>query len=215
MKFCVLWFFVNFCGPIVVRDSSIHPLYPHFHTICSFSANCRINLSLGEGVNVAVGVYATAVVARKPGSIKLYRETNEPVRSKTRMFHTQTGSLLLPSEIKKSLVSGNTFYSAPVILFRNLLCFLICVSVFLLQTYGNRQIVMEKDEVDSIKKFEDPGLYLIGFKPMEKLELQHHIRPAAFIYPEEGEVKGSTCLSVCFKLIIRLLTQEGNNTSKY
>lgn len=127
-------------------------------------ALARLNLCLGEGINVAVGIYATAVAARKPGSIKLYRETNEPVRSKTRTFHTQTGSLLLPSEIKKA------------------------------QYYGGKEIVMERDEVDAIKKFDDPGLFLIGFKPMEKLKLHHHIRPAVFLYPEEDEVKGSSCL---------------------
>lgn len=61
---------------------------------------------------------------------------------------------------------------------------------------------MERDEVDSIKKFEDPGLYLIGFKPMEKLKRHHHIRPAVFLYPEEDEVKGSTvCLSVSEKIL--------------
>ncbi|XP_043958659.1 X-ray repair cross-complementing protein 6 [Gambusia affinis] len=127
-------------------------------------ALARLSLTLGEGLNVAVGVYATAVTARKPASVRLYRETNEPVRSKTRTFHTQTGSLLLPSEIKKA------------------------------QVYGRKQIVMEKDEVDAIKKFHDPGLFLIGFKPMEKLKLHHHIRPSVFIYPEENEVKGSACL---------------------
>ncbi|XP_036938201.1 X-ray repair cross-complementing protein 6 [Acanthopagrus latus] len=124
----------------------------------------RLNLCLGEGLNVAVGIYSTAVSARKPSACRLYRETNEPVHSKTRTFHTQTGSLLLPSEIKKA------------------------------QTFGKRQIVMERDEVDAIRKFEDPGLFLIGFKPMEKLKIHHHIRPAVFLYPEEGEVKGSACL---------------------
>lgn len=66
-----------------------------------------------------------------------------------------------------------------------------------LQIYGRKKIVMERDEVDAIKKFDDPGLVLIGFKPMEKLKLHHHIRPAVFLYPEEGEVKGAVCLSVC------------------
>ncbi|KAK9530696.1 hypothetical protein VZT92_012184 [Zoarces viviparus] len=127
-------------------------------------ANARLILSLGEGINVAVGIYSTAVAARKPAAIRLYRETNEPVRSKTRTFHTQTGSLLLPSDIKKS------------------------------QVYGKKQIVMEKDEVDAIKKFEDPGMFLIGFKPMERLKRHHHICPAVFLYPEEDEVKGSACL---------------------
>ncbi|XP_053197268.1 X-ray repair cross-complementing protein 6 [Scomber japonicus] len=127
-------------------------------------AMARLNLCLGEGMNIAVGMYASAVTARKPAPIRLYRETNEPVRSKTRTFHTQTGSLLLPSDIKKA------------------------------QTYGKKQIVLERDEVDAIKKFEDPGFFLIGFKPMEKLKLHHHIRPAVFLYPEEDEVKGSACL---------------------
>ncbi|KAM6897682.1 X-ray repair cross-complementing protein 6 [Xenentodon cancila] len=127
-------------------------------------ALARLSLCLGEGLNIAVGLYATAVSARKPPPVRLYRETNEPVRSKTRTFHTQTGSLLLPSEIKKA------------------------------QVYGGKQIVMERDEVDAIKKFDDPGLFLIGFKPMEKLKLHHHIRCAIFIYPEEDEVKGSACL---------------------
>ncbi|XP_076025827.1 X-ray repair cross-complementing protein 6 [Genypterus blacodes] len=127
-------------------------------------ATSRISLCLGEGMNVAVGIYSTAVTARKPTAVRLYRESNEPVRSKTRTFHTQTGSLLLPSEIKKALV------------------------------YGKKQIVMEKDEVDAIKKFDDPGMFLIGFKPMEKLKLHHHMRPSVFIYPEEEQVKGSACV---------------------
>lgn len=49
---------------------------------------------------------------------------------------------------------------------------------------------MEEDEVNSIKKFEDPGMILIGFKPMEKLKIHHHVRQSCFLYPEEGEVKG-------------------------
>ncbi|KAM4524028.1 X-ray repair cross-complementing protein 6 isoform 1-T3 [Odontesthes bonariensis] len=138
-------------------------------------ALARLSLCLGEGLNVAVGIYAPAVSVRKPSAIRLYRETNEPVRSKTRTFHTQTGSLLLPSEIKKS------------------------------QVYSRRQIVMERDEVDAIKKFDDPGLFLIGFKPMEKLKLHHHIRSAVFLYPEENDVKGSACL---FSALLKKCTEK-------
>lgn len=59
-----------------------------------------------------------------------------------------------------------------------------------MKVYGKKQIVMEKDEVDEIKKFDDPGLVLIGFKPMERLKLHHHLRPALFIYPEEEQITG-------------------------
>ncbi|XP_010893805.2 X-ray repair cross-complementing protein 6 [Esox lucius] len=124
----------------------------------------RLNLCLGEGMNVAVGVYITALQARKPNPIKLFKDNNEPVRTKTRLYHTQTGSLLLPSDTKRA------------------------------QVYASKQIVMEKDEVDVIKKFSDPGLELIGFKPMERLKLHHHLRSPVFIYPEEEMVTGSACM---------------------
>ncbi|XP_007259146.1 X-ray repair cross-complementing protein 6 [Astyanax mexicanus] len=127
-------------------------------------AQSRLTLSLGDGMNVAVGVYVLARTATKPPAVRLYRETNEPVRTKTRLFHTQNGSLLLPSDTKRA------------------------------QVYGNKQIVMEKDEVDEIKKFDDPGMVLIGFKPMDRLKRHHHIRPALFIYPEEDQVTGSSCV---------------------
>lgn len=57
-------------------------------------------------MNVAVGIYVLARTARKPSAVKLYRDTNEPVRTKTRLFHAQNGSLLLPSDTKKAQVTA-------------------------------------------------------------------------------------------------------------
>ncbi|XP_051524141.1 X-ray repair cross-complementing protein 5-like [Myxocyprinus asiaticus] len=127
-------------------------------------AQSRLTFSLGEGVNLAVGVYVLSRTATKPSAVRLSRDNNEPVRSKTRIFHTHSGSLLLPSDTKRA------------------------------QVYGNKQIVMVKDEVDEIKKFDDPGLVLMGFKPMDRLKLHHHLRPALFIYPEEEQISGSSCM---------------------
>ncbi|XP_036390569.1 X-ray repair cross-complementing protein 6 [Megalops cyprinoides] len=127
-------------------------------------AQSRLTLSLGDGMNVAVGLYVMARTATKPPPIRLYRDTNEPVRTKTRLYHTDTGSLLLPSDTKRS------------------------------QVYGNRQIVLEKDEMDELKKFDSPGLVLVGFKSMERLKLHHHIRPSLFVFPEEDQVTGSSCV---------------------
>lgn len=62
--------------------------------------------------------------------------------------------------------------------------------LYFIKVYGNKQIVMEKDEVDELKKFENTGLVLIGFKPMDRLKLHHHIWPALFIYPEEDQITG-------------------------
>uniref|UniRef100_A0A8B9HZH1 DNA helicase n=1 Tax=Astyanax mexicanus TaxID=7994 RepID=A0A8B9HZH1_ASTMX len=137
-------------------------------------AQSRLTLSLGDGMNVAVGVYVLARTATKPPAVRLYRETNEPVRTKTRLFHTQNGSLLLPSDTKRA------------------------------QVYGNKQIVMEKDEVDEIKKFDDPGMVLIGFKPMDRLKRHHHIRPALFIYPEEDQV--TEHIFICHQALTVIVT---------
>ncbi|KFM02204.1 X-ray repair cross-complementing protein 5, partial [Aptenodytes forsteri] len=124
----------------------------------------RLNLYLSKDLSLSVGVYNLVQKAYKPYPVKLYRETNEPVKTKTRMFNGKTGSLLLPSDTKRA------------------------------QTYGNRQIVLEKEETEELKRFDSPGLFLIGFKPLSMLKQHHHIKPAQFIYPEESLVSGSTTL---------------------
>ncbi|XP_069052961.1 X-ray repair cross-complementing protein 6 isoform X1 [Lepisosteus oculatus] len=139
-------------------------------------AQARIPLSLGEGVSLAVGVYVLARTATKPPAVRLYRDTNEPVRTKTRLYHAHTGSLLLPSDTKRS------------------------------QTYRDRQIVLENEEVAELKKFEEPGLVLIGFKPLDRLKRHHHIRPALFIYPEEQQVTGSSKL---FTALLKRCSERG------
>lgn len=62
---------------------------------------------------------------------------------------------------------------------------------------------METDEVDAMKRFEDPGMFLIGFKPMEKLKIHHHIQPSRFLYPEEDEVKGRSADLQTYKMFMR------------
>lgn len=124
----------------------------------------RLNLYLNKDLSFSVGVYNLIQKAYKPYPVKLYRETNEPVKTKTRVFNGKTGSLLLPSDTKRA------------------------------QTYGNRQIAMEKEETEEVKRFDSPGLFLIGFKPLSMLKQHHHIRPSQFMYPEESLVTGSTTL---------------------
>ncbi|XP_067998664.1 X-ray repair cross-complementing protein 6 isoform X2 [Melanerpes formicivorus] len=127
-------------------------------------AMVRLNLYLSKDLSLSVAVYNLIQKAYKPYPVKLYRETNEPVKTKTRTFSSQTGSLLLPSDTKRA------------------------------QTYGNRQIVLEKEETEELKRFDPPGLFLIGFKPLSMLKHHHHIRLSQFIYPEESLISGSTTL---------------------
>ncbi|XP_004675683.1 PREDICTED: X-ray repair cross-complementing protein 6 [Condylura cristata] len=125
---------------------------------------CRLKLKLSKDIAFSVGIYNMVQKAFKPPPVRLYRETNEPVRTKTRTFNVNTGSLLLPSDTKRS------------------------------QIYGNRQIVLEKEETEELKRFFEPGLVLIGFKPLVMLKLHQYLRPCLFVYPEESQVNGSSTL---------------------
>ncbi|XP_063796528.1 X-ray repair cross-complementing protein 6 [Pseudophryne corroboree] len=139
-------------------------------------AQCRISLKLSDDLCLTVGVFNLVIKATKPYPVKLYRETNEPVKTKTRSFNKETGSLLLPSDTKKA------------------------------QTYSNRQIVLEKEETEELKRFDDPSLVLIGFKPISLLKKHHFIRPAQFIYPEESLISGSSTLFQA--LLIKCLERQ-------
>ncbi|XP_043295749.1 X-ray repair cross-complementing protein 6 isoform X4 [Cervus elaphus] len=120
----------------------------------------RLKLKLNKDVALTVGIYNMVQKAYRPSPVRLYRETNEPVKTKTRTFNVNTGSLLLPSDTKRS------------------------------QIYGCRQIVLEKEETEELKRFDDPGLILIGFKPLMMLKKHHYLRPSLFVYPEESLING-------------------------
>lgn len=136
----------------------------------------RLKLKLNKDIVISVGVYNLVQKALKPPPIKLYRETNEPVKTKTRTFNTSTGGLLLPSDTKRS------------------------------QIYGSRQIILEKEETEELKRFDDPGLMLMGFKPLVLLKKHHYLRPSLFVYPEESLVIGSSTLFSA--LLIKCLEKE-------
>lgn len=108
----------------------------------------RLKFKLNKDVVFSVGIYNMVQKATKPMPVRLYRETNEPVKTKTRTFNVNTGSLLLPSDTKRS------------------------------QIYGSRQIVLEKEETEELKRFDEPGLILIGFKPLVLLKKHHFLRPS-------------------------------------
>ncbi|KAG8570211.1 hypothetical protein GDO81_011152 [Engystomops pustulosus] len=74
------------------------------------------------------------------------------------------------------------------------------------EIYGNRQIVLEKEETEELKRFDDPSLVLVGFKPVSLLKKHHFIRPAQFVYPEESLVSGSSTLF--HALLIKCLERQ-------
>ncbi|KAL4698394.1 hypothetical protein H8959_011051, partial [Pygathrix nigripes] len=62
------------------------------------------------------------------------------------------------------------------------------------QIYGSHQIILEKEETEALKWFDDPGLMLMGFKPLVMLKKHHYLRPSLFVHPESPLLIGSSTL---------------------
>jgi ATP-dependent DNA helicase 2 subunit 1 len=124
----------------------------------------RIPFFLGNGVQLGIGVYTLVRETKKPSFVRLDRRNNEEVKAQTKYLCEDTGSELMPSDIK--------YY----------------------QEFGGEKAIFEKDEVTAMKRFAEPGLLLLGFKPRSRLKPHYYVKPGNFIYPDETVISGSTKL---------------------
>ncbi|GCC21787.1 hypothetical protein chiPu_0020262 [Chiloscyllium punctatum] len=76
-----------------------------------------------------------------------------------------------------------------------------------------QQIVLEKEEIEELMRFDAPGLVLIGFKPLSLLKKHHYIRTSQFIYPEETMITGSSTLFSA--LLTKCLEKEVFAVARY
>ena len=58
--------------------------------------------------------------------------------------------------------------------------------------FGGEQIAFAPEEVAALKYFGEPGIRIIGFKPLSMLPVWANLRPSTFIYPSEDDYVGST-----------------------
>ena len=58
--------------------------------------------------------------------------------------------------------------------------------------FGGEQVTFTPDEIASLRHFGDPGIRIIGFKPISMLPIWANLRPSTFIYPSEEDYVGST-----------------------
>jgi len=58
--------------------------------------------------------------------------------------------------------------------------------------FGGETISFSEEELNNIRNFGDPGLRIVGFKPISMLPIWANHRPSTFIYPSEEDFIGST-----------------------
>ncbi|XP_078494150.1 X-ray repair cross-complementing protein 5 [Ciona intestinalis] len=96
-------------------------------------------------------------------SVLMRKSRINKLHSQINLVDTSTGEMLMPSDVK------------------------------LYQTWAGKDIVFEKEEVTSMKQLCDVGISVLGFQPRANtIKPWHHTRPAQFIYPDDGDLKGSS-----------------------
>ena len=58
--------------------------------------------------------------------------------------------------------------------------------------FGGEQIAFTPEELLALRHFGDPGIKIIGFKPLSMLPIWASLKPSTFIYPSEDDFVGST-----------------------
>ncbi|XP_031572511.1 X-ray repair cross-complementing protein 6-like isoform X2 [Actinia tenebrosa] len=123
-----------------------------------------IPFTLADGVDMGISVFNLCRPATKSSTVNLNSRTNEEIKTHTKYICKDTGSELMPTDIK--------YY----------------------QMFGGEKVIFEKEEVAAMKNFGNPGLLLMGFKPKKSLKRLYHIKSSHFIHPDEKSVSGSTTL---------------------
>ena len=72
--------------------------------------------------------------------------------------------------------------------------------------FGGEQVLFSLEEVSALRHFGDPGIRIVGFKPLSMLPFWANLKPATFIYPSEEDFVGST--RVFLALWQKLLNDE-------
>ena len=60
---------------------------------------------------------------------------------------------------------------------------------------GEEKINFSKQDVEKVKKFDEPGLKLMGFKPKNTIKHYYNIKSSYFIYPDDLRITGSSQLA--------------------
>lgn len=132
----------------------------------------NVGFKIADGVEMAVGIYTPARRAVKTKSIRIDPKTNKEVVFKRNFVDKETAEILMMSDVKYA------------------------------QTWGDKSICFEYEEVQEMKRFSGAGLRLLGFKPFDKaIKIHQHVRQSQFLYPNDKSVVGSA------KLFAALLTK--------
>jgi len=133
-------------------------------------------LHLSPSMDIAVKIFSLVQEAKKPVSKNLDAKTNKQLKTVSRYICQETGAVLYQDQI-------GTHYP-----------------------YGGEKVLISKEEMKAIKKFDDPGIKLMGFKPRSSLKDYMNIRASYFISPDDDMITNSS--QVMDALIRQMIQKE-------
>lgn len=123
-----------------------------------------IQLSLGGEVEVAVKLYQLLQPQKIPSVRRVHGVNGAEVKAQTKMINDYTGG---------DVDTGDLRFFYPK------------------KPCGLPKTYVTKAELDEIKGMGDPGMFLLGFKPVSCLKEHHQVRNSSFLYPDDKKQPGS------------------------
>jgi ATP-dependent DNA helicase 2 subunit 1 len=138
-------------------------------------ATTSIPLTFGGSLQIAVGVYHLIKEQSKPTPLKVDAETNKTVELKTHYVPADSdaakGEDMTPiEELEAQRFEGELGFT---------------------KTIGGVTIVLSRTEVENLRRFDKPGIVILGFKPLSCLKPSHRMAPSQYLFPLNEIVGGS------------------------
>lgn len=141
----------------------------------------HLKFELSDGVAMSCDVYSLSRAARKPNSIKVFREDRTKVVVTKRSYYILGQS---PADVTDVDDPEQAVPARAIPPGEQFKCQNIC----------GREIIFKPGEIVQMKSLQSPGLRLLGFKPMTTLKSRWMIKHSLFLYPNEKSIEGSTTL---------------------
>lgn len=149
----------------------------------------HMTFHIGNDLEIGCDIHSFIQKRLKPASIQIHRETNEIALSK-RSYCLATknpnandaGSVCDEDDNDSeghSQLEHRRLYSGECDFY---------------QEFGGKRITFTSEELAQIKTLFEPGIRLLGFKPLENLPKRFFVRNCQFLYPSESSIQGSTKL---------------------
>lgn len=132
---------------------------------------------LGNDMNISCDIYSFTRTANKPTAIHMMRSTNEIIEAK--LCH------VIEEPVPGTEHDENPQFTEKRVKPHDLLMY---------QSIAGKDVIFSADEVAAMRNLMNPGLRLVGFKPITELKPHWMVKQSHFLYPSESKIKGSTKL---------------------